>query len=255
MRTLILVVTLAFVGCTSEVPVSPIEGPAGERGEKGDTGPQGPVGPAGASAVGFEVMPQGAACPAGGVLVKGADGGQLALCNGAQGLPGATGAPGATGPQGPKGDMAPSLSVWSQNGDVVGPLVITSAQDVDKVFVNSAGCVGQIDYDSNTIKAFNTTIYYTGTGCTGQAFVPSSAGGNTFFPLGCVEMAGNTYKVQMPVLRQRIPALSKMSAFNIQSDGGYTPTCTPENATYLGGFVQPVTPFNPPAGPYFVGKM
>ncbi len=253
MRFLILAVSLILVACTSEVP-SGLQGPVGEKGDKGDVGQTGPQGPAGTSAVGFEVMPQGAACPSGGVLIKGADGGQLALCNGSQGLPGASGEVGPSGPQGPKGDMAPSLTVWTGSGNVVGPLVITGTQDVDKVFVNDVACVGQIDYETNTVKAFNTTIYYTGTGCTGQAFVPAGAGGNTFFPLGCVEMANNVYKVQQPVIRQRIPALSKMAPFNIQADGGYTPTCVPDNTTLLGGFIQPVT-FAPPAGPYFIGKL
>jgi hypothetical protein len=79
-------------------------GPQGPQGMTGSIGPQGPAGVAGPALSATSLPSMSPQCATGGVLVGLADGGSLALCNGAPGTQGIQGIQGVAGPQGPAGD-------------------------------------------------------------------------------------------------------------------------------------------------------
>jgi len=105
------------------------QGPAGAQGATGPQGPQGQTGPAGstgsqgpAGATGPQGVPGGSvsavmlpslspSCITGGVQLTFADGGTLAVCNGATGATGATGLTGSQGPAGAQGAAGPAGDV------------------------------------------------------------------------------------------------------------------------------------------------
>lgn len=87
------------------------QGPAGATGSVGPQGPAGPQGLPGGSVSAVVLPSMSPACLTGGVQLTFADGGTLAVCNGATGPTGATGATGLTGPQGPTGPAGPTGGV------------------------------------------------------------------------------------------------------------------------------------------------
>lgn len=251
-RYLILVV---LAGCASASPPEP--GPQGEqgiqgpRGQDGLTGPMGPVGPTGASAIRVQPLPAGTLCATGGVLLSDADGGSSALCNGSTGNAGAVGAAGATGAQGPMGLTPPSLVVRDTSGGVLGPVYATSANTADFVYMESLGCVAQIDYAKNMIRPIQTSIYYTQANCTGIAFTRMN--NNTIFPVGCLAVGNNNaFKFQNPVLAQTIVGQSVFQPLQFLPDGGITTTCDPQVSSAMGAVVEPLT-FPSTAGPFSFG--
>ncbi len=101
------------------------QGPAGATGSVGPQGPTGPQGLPGGSVSAVVLPSMSPACLTGGVQLTFADGGTLAVCNGATGPTGATGATGLTGPQGPAGPAGPTGGVGATGAQ--GPAGATGA--------------------------------------------------------------------------------------------------------------------------------
>ena len=190
----------------------------------------------------------GTLCATGGVLLSDADGGSSALCNGSQGD---VGPAGATGAQGPVGISPPSLVLRDTSGGVVGSVYSTSTNSADFVFVESTGCVAQIDYTKNAILPIQANVYYTQANCTGIAFTRMN--GNTIFPVGCLGVGhSSAFKAQQPVLAQVMNGQSVFRPNQFLADGGITTTCEPLVSSGVGTVVESV-PFPNLTGPFTFG--
>lgn len=163
-------------------PVGPagLVGPAGPAGPKGDRGLLGPVGPQGAPGAQGIPGPQG---------IQGPPGASLA---GPSGPPGPQGPQGSQGSIGPQGNVGPQGSAGPRGSTgPAGPAPIAYAKDGHRLglFVGSVsfptanvGMTGSfVTYgtdafavpDGMFLSMAPTPIYFTQTGCLGQAFVAS----------------------------------------------------------------------------------
>lgn len=188
MRNIIVLLSLAVAGCSSEGstgsmgemgsagaqgPAGPA-GPAGPQGPKGDTGaigaqgPQGPQGPAGNT---------GAQGPSGAIGPQGAQGPQGPM--GLQGLQGAIGATGAVGPKGatgatgPAGPAGPGVIVTTGNGLQLGFLL--SAMPNNEAYV-AFGDQYTLVPDGTVVTIARAKVWYTNNDCTGTPYAVEAFG-------------------------------------------------------------------------------
>ena len=155
---------------------------SGSASQPGSQGVQGPVGPAGATGPAGPVGPAG---PAGRTGPTGPAGLQ-----GLQGIQGPSGPDGSQGIQGLKGDQGPAgpagLTVVAHNGQTLGTLVaVTKAYGSDPAIVarQDNGFWLAIPVDSSGVVAMSYPIFYTGVGCTGDAFAYAEASPTPLFRL------------------------------------------------------------------------
>lgn len=262
---------LVLAACASSAPpaVGPegAVGPQGPAGEQGPVGPQGapgpkgdvgPQGPAGLSAVKAQPLDAGSICPTGGLLLTDADGGTTALCNGTKGDTGATGAqgaPGLNGAQGPVGATGASpktLTVRDVDGGIVGSVYPISSNGVDFVYLEGPECVGYMDWQNNVISSLQTTVYYTGPSCTGTAVIHANTA--NIFPIACLKVGTQGFKVRQPVLIQMVTTLSMYSKGPNQPDGGVTTGCYPTPPDTYGSAAVDTANLPDVAGPFYFGN-
>jgi len=187
MRILVLVFVAMFVSACGGSQ----EGERGEAGAMGVPGPQGPVGPQGPSGVAGPAGPRG---PVGSSGIDGSvgpkgDKGDPGV-QGPQGVPGVQGIPGPAGstgaqgqqgvagpqgPQGPKGPAGVAPIAFAKDGHRLGLFVGSIAFPT-----NSTGMAGAfVTYgtdafavpDGMLVSMVPTPLYFTQTGCLGQAYV------------------------------------------------------------------------------------
>lgn len=259
-----------LVGCASSAPLDSgpegAVGPQGPAGEMGPVGPQGapgpkgdvgPQGPAGLSAVKAGALPPGSLCATGGLLLTDADGGTAVLCNGTKGDTGAVGAQGLQGqqgiqgPVGPQGAYSKALTVRDQDGGVVGSVYPSGGNSVDFVYREGPECVGVMDFSRNVITGLQTSVWYTGYNCTGIPVVRMNL--DNLFPVGCLQVGEQGFKVRQPVVVQQVTAVSFASKVPVMADGGTTTCLNVLSATYAYAVVDPVS-LTDVAGPFYFGN-
>lgn len=260
-----------LVGCASSAPLDSgpegAVGPQGPAGEMGPVGPQGapgpkgdvgPQGPAGLSAVKAQPLDAGSVCATGGLLLIDADGGTAVLCNGTKGETGAVGAqgtPGLNGAQGPVGATGASpktLTVRDTDGGIVGSVYPVSGNGVDFVYLEGPECVGYMDWQTGVITALQTTVYYTGPSCTGTAVIHANSA--NIFPIACMRVGAQGFKVRQPVFIQQVSTLSMLSRGPAQPDGGYTPSCYATAPEMYGSAAVDPSNMQDVAGPFYFGN-
>lgn len=259
-----------LVGCASSAPPASttegIVGPQGPAGEQGPAGPQGapgpkgdvgPQGPAGLSAVKAQPLDAGSVCATGGILLIDADGGTAVLCNGtkgetgAAGIQGQQGQPGIQGAVGPQGPSSKMLTVRDVDGGIIGSVYPSGGNSVDFVYREGPECVGVMDFARNVITGYQTSIWYTGYNCTGIPVVRMNL--DNLFPVGCLQVGENGFKVRQPVLVQQVTAVSMFTKVPPMADGGTTTCLNTASATYPYAVVEPVT-LTDVAGPFYFGN-
>ncbi len=175
---------LVLFGCAQDGATGPTGtmgemGTPGPQGPKGDTGPAGPAGPTGPQGPQGDPGPQGAVGPAGATGPAGAAGPQgPAGPVGPMGPQGPAGPAGATGPQGPAGVAGASLVVLAADGKRIG--YFAPGAGGDNAAPTSIGFVSDGDAEfflPNGLWFRGTAkrVWFTGSGCTGSAFLDSSA--------------------------------------------------------------------------------
>jgi len=213
MRTLLpIIIAITMAACAGEgTTTSPQgegmtgltgpEGPAGEQGPQGDIGPAGPAGQSGAkgdtglNGVTGEQGPQGLQGNAGAQGQQGATG--LTGATGPRGLAGAQGATGATGAQGIQGNPT-ALTIYDATGTPMGyPITIDDPQGGARVAIYAHRETPPADFPEGYIVVPETisSIFFTGSGCTGNAYADSRYIGRTYAALYKTQISDDWWEV------------------------------------------------------------
>lgn len=189
----------------------------------------------------------------------------LCSCKGDLGMQGVPGPVGEKGPQGPKGDQgiqgmqgpqgmqgvsAQTMSLLREDGGEIGPIISTGSNTLNTVYLLEEGCVGQIDWNSSTVRPFQTQVHYTQLNCTGVPFVSSSI---PMYPATCMAVGTSMFKARQPIFQQTMMGQSTFQPWAQQSDGGFTSVCTNEYTSVQGAVVDSFI-MTTTIGPLYLGR-
>lgn len=187
-------------------------GEVGLKGDKGDTGERGP--------------------------------------DGARGPQGEIGLDGIQGIQGVRGINAHSMSLWRADGGEIGPIISTSSNTLNTVFLLDEGCIAQIDWATSSLRPFQTQIFYSQPDCTGVAFVSQTT---PMYPATCMAVAGERFRVRQPIFQQSLTGKSTLQPWTMQADGGFSSICLNETTNCQGTLVTSLTMASDPE-PLYLGR-
>lgn len=244
------------------------EGPAGPKGDKGEAGTctasnckAGPEGPAGPKGEKGDPGVQGAKGDPGSAGAKGDKGDPGAPgAKGDKGDPGAKGDKGDTGPQGPAGpagsgsgkkfwvvdsqgkDLGYIVQPSSNAGSFFQRMVLFSPKEerfFDLVHLNYRKVVTFIgDASSASTEPYGTTLYYTTTDCSGDAYLS-----NATYSAALHHNVWKLHKNGLDIWKAPLNTAPTLKIFQSQKQGKLGSACTKRTTSYYGFKLTKVTPW------------